>query len=71
MYLLIILTALLPVAVLAFYIYRKDRLSPEPTSQLVKAFLFGVLSAPLSTSTGDRDIYTIFLTFGSQNLLDA
>lgn len=48
MYFLIILTALLPVAVFAFYIYRKDKLSPEPTSQLVKAFLFGVLSAPLS-----------------------
>lgn len=42
--LLIILIALLPVAILLFYIYRKDKLCPEPPRQLVKAFLFGVLS---------------------------
>lgn len=44
----IIATALLPIAILAFYIYRKDKKSPEPTSQLVKAFIYGVLSIPLS-----------------------
>ena len=48
MSILILLTALLPVAILVFYIYRKDKNLPEPTSQLVKAFLWGVLSAPLS-----------------------
>lgn len=46
--LMMILVALLPVALLLFYIYRKDKLSPEPTGQLLKAFLFGVASAPLS-----------------------
>jgi len=45
---LIIITALLPVAILAFYIYRKDKNSPEPTDQLVKAFIYGILSVPLS-----------------------
>lgn len=45
---LILLTALLPVAVLLFYIYRKDKICPEPTGQLVKAFLFGILSVPAS-----------------------
>ena len=45
---IILFTALLPVAILAFYIYRKDKDAPEPTGQLVKAFFFGVLSAPLS-----------------------
>ena len=45
---IIILTALLPIVILAYYIYRKDRNSPEPIGQLVKAFLMGVLSAPLS-----------------------
>lgn len=44
----IILTALLPVAILAFYIYRKDKKSPEPTKQLLRAFGFGILSIPLS-----------------------
>ncbi len=44
----ILFTALLPIAVLMFYIYYKDRKSPEPVGQLVKAFFFGILSAPLS-----------------------
>ena len=39
-----LLVALLPVAVLLFYIYRKDKGNPEPVGQLVKAFLFGVVS---------------------------
>ncbi len=42
------LTALLPIAILVFYIYHKDKKSPEPTGQLVKAFLFGILSVPVS-----------------------
>lgn len=45
---LIIFTALLPVAILIWHICRKDRLSPEPTGQLVKAFAFGLLSLPAS-----------------------
>lgn len=44
----ILLTALLPIAILTYYIYNKDKKSPEPTGQLVKAFLFGILSIPLS-----------------------
>lgn len=45
---LILLTALLPIAILIYYIYHKDKNSPEPTGQLVKAFFYGVLSVPLS-----------------------
>ena len=45
---MIFLTALLPIAILVYYIYHKDKKSPEPTGQLVKAFLFGILSVPLS-----------------------
>ena len=45
---IILLTALLPIAVLGFYIYRKDKKSPEPIGQLLKALLFGVLSIPLA-----------------------
>ena len=44
----IIALALAPVVILLFYIYHKDRYAPETTSQLLKAFFFGVLSAPLS-----------------------
>ena len=45
---IILLTALLPVIILVYYIYHKDKKSPEPTGQLVKAFLFGILSVPVS-----------------------
>lgn len=45
---MILLTALLPIAILVYYIYHKDKKSPEPTGQLVKAFLFGVLTVPVS-----------------------
>ena len=45
---IILLTALLPVVILLFYIYHKDKESPEPAGQLVKAFFFGILSVPLS-----------------------
>ena len=44
----VLLAALLPVAILLFYIYKKDKFCPEPTAQLEKAFVFGVLSVPLS-----------------------
>ena len=44
----ILLTALLPIVILGVYIYRKDKHSPEPTGQLIKAFFFGILSIPLS-----------------------
>lgn len=46
--LLIILAALAPVIVLFFYIYRKDKINPEPTGQLIKAFFYGCLSALVS-----------------------
>ena len=41
---LILISALAPVAVLLFYIFRKDKVQPEPTKWLLKAFGFGVLS---------------------------
>ena len=45
---LILISALTPVAVLLWYIYRKDKVQPEPTKWLLKAFGFGVLSTFLS-----------------------
>lgn len=45
---IILLTALLPVVILVYYIYHKDKKFPEPTGQLVKAFFYGILSVPLS-----------------------
>ena len=45
---IIIFMAVLPVAILLYYIYRKDKNSPEPTTELLKAFTLGILSIPLS-----------------------
>lgn len=45
---IIIFMAVLPVAILLYYIYSKDKNSPEPTTELVKAFTLGTLSIPLS-----------------------
>lgn len=45
---MIISIALLPILILVYYIYHKDKKLPEPTGQLVKAFLFGILSVPVS-----------------------
>ena len=44
----IIFAALLPIVVLGFYIYNKDKEKPEPTGQLLKAFFYGVLSVFIS-----------------------
>ena len=46
--LLIILLALLPIGILAFYINHKDKDRPEPTNLLLKAFFYGVLSVFVS-----------------------
>lgn len=48
MHYLINTLALLPIVVFLVVIYKKDRLKPEPVGQLFKAFLYGVLSVPLS-----------------------
>ena len=45
---LVILAAIAPVAVVIWYIYRKDRKQPEPTKLLIKAFIYGILSALLN-----------------------
>lgn len=46
--LLVFLSALAPVAVALWYIFKKDSAQPEPTKWLAKAFGYGVISALLS-----------------------
>lgn len=67
--LIVIFAALLPIAVLMYYIYRKDSLNPEPKGQLIGAFLWGILSVFLSfcismpfASIGlyTNEVYTVF-----------
>lgn len=40
----VIFAALLPVLILLFYIYRRDKYAPEPVSQILQGVGFGVLS---------------------------
>lgn len=42
MILIVIITALIPVLLLGWWIYRKDSVRPEPLRMLYKAFLYGV-----------------------------
>lgn len=81
--LLVLLSALVPVAVALWYIFKKDSAQPEPTKWLAKAFWYGVLSALLSfvfsTPLGaifglelDAEIYpSIFDAFADAFLLAA
>ena len=45
---LVILSAIAPVAVLLWYIIKKDSAQPEPAKWLIKAFWYGMLSVMLS-----------------------
>ena len=79
----VLLSALAPVAVALWYIFKKDSAQPEPTKWLVKAFWFGVLSVLLSfafsTPLGvifgldlDAEVYpSIFDAFADAFLLAA
>ena len=69
---LVILAALAPVVWLLWTIYRKDSVQPEPTTWLLKAFLYGVgsvfltffISLPLSMVLGlniDKQTYASLL----------
>ena len=46
--LMILIAAVLPALVLIYFIYRKDKFRKEPTSELLKGFGFGAISALLS-----------------------
>lgn len=81
--LLVLLSALAPVTVALWYIFRKDSVQPEPAKWLAKAFWYGVLSAllsfvfsmPLSKIFGlelDAEVYpSIFDAFADAFLLAA
>lgn len=79
----VLFSALAPVAVALWYIFKKDNAQPEPTQWLAKAFGYGVLSALLSfvfsTPLGaifgmelDAEVYpSIFDAFADAFLLAA
>lgn len=45
---LLLVAALAPVAVLVYYIYRRDKYKKEPVRELLKAFGYGILSVPIA-----------------------
>ena len=44
----LLVAALAPVAVLVYYIYRRDKYKKEPVRELLKAFGYGILSVPIA-----------------------
>ena len=62
--LLVIITALIPVVILGWWIYKKDSLRPEPLRMLYKAFLYGVGSTFVTL------VITSFLAMAGVKLYD-
>lgn len=58
---LVLIAALAPVAVLIYYIYRRDKYQKEPVKELLKAFGLGIMSVfaslLISTPLGSMGIY--------------
>ena len=48
---IIILTALLPIVFLVYYIYHKDKKSPESIGQFVKAFFWNFVYTSVAVHT--------------------
>ena len=59
--------AILPVIVLATFVYRQDKFKKEPFGMLVKAFLFGCLSA-LPAILLENFLMNLFVGLGGENL---
>ena len=48
LFIFILFVALMPVGVLLYYIYRKDKYQQEPPGQMLRAFCYGIAAAFLS-----------------------
>ena len=68
---LILLAALAPIAILAYYIYRRDKFRKEPVKELLKAFGMGILSVPVSLLISTPLEFAGFYSMETQTLLDA
>ena len=68
---LILLAALAPIAILAYYIYRRDKFQKEPVKELLKAFGMGILSVPVSLLISTPLEFAGLYSMETQTLLDA
>ena len=69
----ILALAILPVIVLAYFIYKKDKYEKEPLGMLIRAFIFGIIAIPLdlvlvgiinAAIPGESVFYSAFLEAG-------
>ncbi len=70
MTLLVLIAALLPIVIWLYYIYKKDSLRPEPTMELVKAFVYGVVSAFVSLAISRPFAWIGLYPEGMETILD-
>lgn len=68
---LLILAALAPIAVLLYYIYKRDKFQKEPVKELLKAFGMGILSVPVSFMISTPLEFAGFYTLETYTFLDA
>lgn len=68
---LILLAALAPIVILAYYIYRRDKFQKEPVKELLKAFGLGILSVPVSLLISTPLEFGGLYTVETRTLLDA
>lgn len=70
LYLIQLAVAIVPAAALLIYIYRKDRLSHEPWSQMLKGVGYGVVSACLVVLLGDsiEGVVLLWMPMGYESI---
>lgn len=67
----LLLAALAPIAILAYYIYRRDKFQKEPVKELLKAFGLGILSVPVALLISTPLEFAGFYTMETKTFLDA
>jgi len=65
---LLIAAAIIPAALLLLYIYKKDRLEPEPPGLLIRLVLFGVVATFLAVITETAGTFVLDLFFEEENV---
>lgn len=47
---IVIIAAILPALILIYYIWRRDKYNREPISELIKGFIYGILTTPFAAA---------------------
>ena len=65
---ILIAAAIIPAAALLFYIYKKDRLEPEPAGLLIRLVLFGIIATFLAIITETAGTFVLDLFFEEETV---